>query len=536
MSMLDTSDHNAKYESEDNDMPAYNQLEEYLTDLENKRNDLYEKHKRLLSDFQKSAIANLTNITESVQEQADNLSKTLSSHSSSDQENVSQLLRADEITRQIDLKIMKSGIASLEYDSNIIKFRTDKLLLDKEIYKKKRALNDKKIQFCNHKNQIQNAIIEINKNTVSLNESHSNFNYDKIKYTSIIKRILSEIHKLDIYLQNCEIRKQELINTIQSSQELYNQIQNLIYTQNENNKMKEELYIRNYSEDINKIRHKKEKITKELFEERNQITLSKQNEKLLKKKMKKIDKSLIEENNFEECLNSKLRKYDNAIEKSKQLVHNECELLYKDLENIRNQINHAKSENYSSYSQNNEDKISITNEDHLNDKIYSRVNDNDLQDIQQIYLVNQEKKRINRCNSKLITQYQKELSEINYETLLLKQKVLSAKKKIIESKIEFTELEQKAAALLRASVDKQRSILINQEQREILHDDYITDTMIAIQQARAKIIMNKANIDSTSTQNKFASNILKHVITCCSSKIDRDRYIFLPDNYVYLSQ
>ena len=28
--MLDTSDHNAKYESEDNDMPAYNQIKEMI--------------------------------------------------------------------------------------------------------------------------------------------------------------------------------------------------------------------------------------------------------------------------------------------------------------------------------------------------------------------------------------------------------------------------------------------------------------------------------------------------------------------------
>ena len=118
----------------------------------------------------------------------------------------------------------------------------------------------------------------------------------------------------------------------------------------------------------------------------------------------------------------------------------------------------------------------------------------------------------------------------------LKQKILSMKKKIIESKIEFTEMEQNAAALLKASVEKQKKILLNQEQREILHDDYVTDTMIAINQAKAKIIMNKANIDSTSVQNKFASKMLRHVISCCSTKIDHNRCIFIPEKYIYLSQ
>lgn len=537
MSLLDIFDHADKYESENDDKLTYNQLEKYLSDLETKSYDLYEKHKKLVSDFQKSSIVNLESISESVKEQSDNLSKTLSSQSSSDNENVSQLLKMDGQTREVDLKIMKSGISSLECDSNIIQYRTDKLLIEKDIFKMKRMINDKKVQFCNYKNQIQNTIIEINKMMVSLNETNSNFNYDIMKYKSMIKKVQSEIDKVTLFSQNCEIRKQELQDMIQSSQQLFIQIKNLITTQNENNKMKKELYMRNYSKEIDKIQYKKQKYIKELLEQKNQIKLSKQNVKSLKKKMMKIENCITEEQNFEECLNSKLKKYDSAIEKSKRIVHDECELLYKDLENIRNQIIRAQSEsNYSNkhINANNIDKINDININNNCDN-YMNYNDDNIQNEIQIYPFYQEKD-FKRHKSKIVIQYQKELGEINYENLLLKQKILSTKKKIIEYKIEFTELEQNAAALLKASVEKQKKILLNQEQREIDHDNYITDTMIAIQQAKAKIIMNQANIDSTSLKNKFASKMLKHVLSCCSTKIDRNECIFIPEKYIYLSQ
>lgn len=536
MSQLDISDNTDKNGSENDDKSNYNQLEQYLSDLEKKRNDLYEKHKRLVNDFQKSAILNLENITESVQEQSDNLSKTLSSQSSSDNENVSILLKMDEETRQIDLKIMKSGIFLLECDSNIIKYRTEKLLLDKEIFKMKRMLNDKKIQFCNYKNQIQSTIMEINKIMVSLNESNSNFNYDKMKYTSMVKRIQSEINKITLYLQNCEIRKQELLSITQSSKEMLIQIKNLISAQKENYQMKQELYRQNYSKEIEKIRIKKEKIIKELLEHKNQIKLSQQDEKRLKKKMQKIKCCLTEEQNFEECLNSKLKKYNDQIEKSKQLVHTEYELLYKDLEKIKNQIALAQSKSTYSNSQINNDNTNNINYNYTDIDEYHNLNNYELQNKIQLYPFNCETKKFNKYNSKIISNYQKELGELQYDNLLLKQKILSMKKKIIESKIEFTEMEQNAAALLKASVEKQKKILLNQEQREILHDDYVTDTMIAINQAKAKIIMNKANIDSTSVQNKFASKMLRHVISCCSTKIDHNRCIFIPEKYIYLSQ
>lgn len=537
MSNLEIPDLNDKSESENtNNSATYNQLEDYLSELEHKRNDLYEKHKKLMSDFQKSAIPNLTNITEFVQEQSESLAKTLSSHSSSDYENTSQLLKMDEDTRQVDLKIMKSSIRTLEDDSSIIQFRTEKLLLDKEIFRKKRILNDTKIQFCNYKNQIQNLIIEFNKNMVSLNESNSNFNYDRMKYISIIKRLQSEIHKLTLYLQNCEIKKQEIYKSIESSKELFLQIQNLIKTQKENNQMKQELYMRNYSESIGQIHRKKEKISRELLGQQNQIKEAYQNEKLIKKKLKKIENGIIEEQNFEECLNSKLKKYNDAIEKSKKMVQEECELLCKELEKIKYKISQARLEN--SYSSPNAANEFLSHDDNncINNKNEKEMKDFNFLNAYQCNSLTYGEKNMKFYNSEIIDKYQKDLAEINYENMLLKQKILSSKKKIIESKIEFTELEQKAAALLKASVEKQKAILINQEQREICHDDYVTDTMIAIQQARAKIIMNKATIDSTSTQNKFASNILRHVVNCCSTRKCNNGYIFLPDNYIYLSQ
>ena len=338
-----------------------------------------------------------------------------------------------------------------------------------------------------------------------------------MKYTSIIKRIQSEINKVTLYLQNCEIRKQEIQKNMESSKDLYMQIMNLINTQKENNRMKRELSMKNYSETIDQVRHKKEKITKKLHEQINQIKLFQQDEKLIKKKMKKIENNIKEEQNFEECLNSKLKKYNDAIERSNKIINDECERLNKEFEKIEIQINQAKSQDHNNYD--------ITNPSNANLKT-DNFN----------YQLCQLRKNISQYNSEQITKYTNDLAEVNYENMLLKQKILSAKKKIIESKIEFTELEQKAAALLKASVEKQKQILINQEQRDIAHEDYVTDTMIAIQQAKAKIIMNKAIIDSTSAQNKFASKMLKHVMTCCSTKESGHKYIFIPENYIYLSQ
>lgn len=522
MSQFQLSDLDGKSIGYSNNSSMYNQLQKFLNELEEKEQDLYDQHNRLVADFKrtKSTIFQLTNKTETIGEKSKHLSKSVTFHTTSENDGIE--LKIAEIARlnnEIDIKIMNTDIKALEHESNIIQIRAEKLSTKKNISDLHNQKVECQSEFQEELNQFKASMNNCIKLGKSMNELVSFFKNKQTDYQKSIKEIKLDSHMLTQHLQNTEIQKCNIINKIKDLKSQLYKIGEYYEKKKRRNEFKQIEMTQQYKQDVNQIKNLIKLIqnTKsELQIQKNEIENALYNENTLKSKLSMLNNKILNE-----------QKYSVQIDTDNQ----ECKRQEQEQRRLQRQgefQDHQKLYNYLNYLNN---QIEIVKNQGWNDShpkqdfLQDLSNDEDNEKVQEYF---EQKDAIEKKEN--------ELAQLKTDIYCLKQDIESVRKSILESSITYSEIEEKAAKLLKSSVNRRKAIILQQEQRLIDHEDFITQTLVRIHNIRAKIVLYKSKIASATASNQLTSNMLHHVLSCCSTKLYKNEYTFLPDHYVFLSQ
>ncbi|OHT15181.1 hypothetical protein TRFO_14365 [Tritrichomonas foetus] len=519
MSRLDVKDLNSSNFSKSSASSVsntYAQLEGFLNDLENKERDLQDKHQELVEEFLKtrSSIVNMSSVSQKIEYQSKKLSRSILGQSFSENDENNDAVKLQKNQNSVDIKILKSDQEILELDSRIIQAHIEKLKFHRKISKIQQKKDEIKKQCSFQKKEIKNTISQLRSNKIALNELAASIQYDKLQYSDEIRQKSLKLQKLCQLLRETEDKKTQFITRKRESPQMNgkttkNESLPMNYINDKENKPKVKKILTKLDKIKSRKRNFKEQ-TKFINNETNELL---QKEKVINKKIKKINKEISKQDTFSTKIEKKINKYSKRAQK-KNINHSfynpynnyfpTIEELKDNLQQLLHQIEMAKN----------------VNDNLINESI---IADNSPYQYNQGY----ERKYDN---------IEDELVQTNYDISCLKNDIEIQKRNIIEAKMEYSNLEQISADLLRIAVNREKRIILKTQKRNDDHEQFILDTLVKIQQMKGRIAVRKANIERTSCHNKFTQNILNHVSNCCSTKDFQGRLAFIPDHYIYLAK